>query len=150
MYILGMHHPGSAVASSGPTPSSPLPWAVFWLLEPGSPADRLERKALVATAKRWRASGYSLVVVIEADTAAGLPELEPLGVEVLPDAAGHLARAYGVSRSERGRYGFHARRAFVAVGPDGQVARRAYLYEVEGDIYSLVDELCPFPADGSR
>ena len=130
-------------------PSSPLPWAVFWLLEPGSPADRLERKALAATAKRWQASGYSLVVVVEADASVALPELEPLGVEVLADATGHLARAYGVARSERGRYGFHARRAFVAVGPDAQVTRRAYLYQVEGDISSLVEELCPSPAEES-
>ncbi|MDA8117516.1 MAG: hypothetical protein M0000_09135 [Actinomycetota bacterium] len=144
-----MHPPRSAVATSGPTPASPLPWAVFWLLEPGSPADRLERKALAATVKRWRAAGYSVVVVVEADAAAGLPELEPLGVEMLADAAGHLARAYGVARSARGRYGFHARRAFVAVGPDGQVTRRAYLYEVEGDISSLVEELCPFPVEES-
>ena len=83
-----MHPPTRAVEASGPTPASPLPWAVFWLLEPGSPADRLERKALAASVTRWRASGYSLVVVVEGALTGGMPDLETLGVEVLGDTSG--------------------------------------------------------------
>ncbi|MDA8102975.1 MAG: hypothetical protein M0Z34_08435 [Nitrospiraceae bacterium] len=142
-----MHPPTRAVEASGPTPASPLPWAVFWLLEPGSPADRLERKALAASVTRWRASGYSLVVVVEGALTGGMPDLETLGVEVLGDASGYLARAYGVARPGRERYGFVARRAFVAVGADGRVAKRAFLYQVEEDVSALLDELCPFPVE---
>ncbi|MDA8398136.1 MAG: hypothetical protein M0Z29_09880 [Actinomycetota bacterium] len=144
-----MHPLRSADSASGPIPASPRPWAVFWLLEPDSPADRLERKAVAGTLARWRAAGFSVVVVVEAARDVHAGELGLEGAEILQDSEGLVAARYGVAREGGAPYTSRAKRAFVAVGTNGEILKRAFLYQVENEIAELADELCPAPAQDS-
>ncbi len=98
---------------------------------------------------RWRAAGYSVVVIVEAAAAAHPEELESGGAEVLEDVEGLIAARYGVAREVRIPYGSRARRAFVAVGANGEILKRAFLYQVEDEIAALTEEMCPAPGQDS-
>ena len=115
--------------------------AIFWLLSPSSPADRLEFASIAACGGRLAAAGFEVWIAV---AQVQVPEyLLDEGISVLCDPQGGLAGQFGFSADQSRHYESVTKRGAVVLDGDGHLLASQEIIDVEGDIAKICAGVSP-------